>query len=126
MKQEIQTNLYDDLLIRVEEADPGIQIKDFKTITAHEDGDERVRIFVANPKPFRFYCGYEINVPTLSLYLYAPVQNCVKFGYSLSEQNAVLYALGRILANYGHRLSETINHDIKAAIFQHRQLSIFG
>lgn len=125
MKKEFQTNLYDDLLIRIEEEEPGIQIKDFKTITAHEDGDERIRIFVANPKPFRFFVGYEINVPSLALYLYAPVQNFAKFGYSISEQNAVLYALGRILANYGHKLSETINHDIKAAIFQHRQLSLF-
>ncbi len=125
MKKEFQTNLYDDLLIRIEEEEPGIQIKDFKTITAHEDGDERIRIFVANPKPFRFFVGYEINVPSLALYLYTPVQNCVKFGYSISEQNAVLYALGRILANYGNALSETINHNIKSVIFKYRQLSLF-
>ena len=67
----------------------------------------------------------KINVPSQELYLYAPVQNYAKFGYSISEQNAVLYALGRILANYGHELSETINHNIKSAIFNYRQLSLF-
>lgn len=124
MSKESILNPYDSLLIRTEEAEE-VQIKDYKTVTAHEDGDERIRVFVANPKPFRFYVGYEINVPDLQLYLFCPVQNYVKYGYATSERGAVLYALGRILANFSSRLPQTIVYNINKAIFQHRQLSLF-
>lgn len=124
MTQTKTANPYDHFLIRTETPDE-IQVKDFKTITVSDDGENRIKLFVANTSPFRFYVGYEIHVKDLDLNIYQAITETAKVGYSTYEQEAILYALGRITANYGEKLPEHIAHDVKQAMFDHRQMSIF-
>ena len=117
-------NQYDHLLIR-EETNGRFQVKDFKTVKIYEEGNDRLHIYVANPAPFRFYTGMELTVPELKFKLYYPPQNMVKVGHSVTEQNAMLYILGRILANYGHALPAPLVQRIKEEMFNQRQMSLF-
>lgn len=118
------TNPYDHLLIRTEEA-VEVQVKDFVTVSVYDDESSRIRLLIANPAPFRFYVGYEIRVPEAQLNFYKPISEMAIMGHSTSQQYAVLYALGRIIANYGNRLPEYIAKEVKQAIFNYRQRSLF-
>ena len=124
MAETKSMNPYDDLLIRTDEA-VKVQVRDFKTISVYDDEHSRIRLFVANPAPFRFYVGYEISVPEALLNFYKPITEMALMGYSTTEQYALLYALGRIIANYGDKLPEHIAQSVKQAIFNHRQRSLF-
>lgn len=117
-------NQYDDLLIRSEEKEE-ILIKDFKTISVFDEGDDRLRVFVANPCPFRFYTGLEMTIKEKNFHIYYPPQNSVKVGYSTTEQYALLYILGRVLANYEAAMPEAMAHSVKKALFDYRQRSLF-
>ena len=117
-------NPYDHFLIRTEEQ-VEVQVKDFKTVTVFEDEHSRILLFVANPAPFRFYVGYEIRVPEVKLNFYKPVAEMALMGHSTTEQYALLYALGRIVANYGEKLPSYIAQSVKQAIFNHRQRTLF-
>ena len=118
------TNPYDHLLIRTEEA-AEVQVKDFKTVSVFEDDHNRIRVFVANPKPHRFYVGYEIRVQEAQINFYKPIAEMALMGHSTTDQYALLYALGRIVTNYGEKLPEDIAHSVKQAIFNYRQRSLF-
>lgn len=118
------TNPYDHLLIRTEEA-VEVQIKDFVTVSVYDDETSRIRLLVANPAPFRFYVGYEIRVPEAQLNFYKPISEMALIGHSTSQQYALLYALGRIVANYGDKLPQYIAKEVKRAIFNYRQRSLF-
>ena len=122
---ELKTvNPYDHLLVRTEEA-VEVQIKDFKTIQIFDDIKDRIRIFVGNPTPHRFYVGCHIIVPDINLYVYSPITDCMKIGFATTEQNAVLFMLGRIVTNYGEKLPAHIAQSVKQAIFDNRQRSLF-
>ena len=124
MNKEFQTNPYDHLLNRTEEG-ADIKIEDVKTIRVHEDDKERIHIFLANPAPFRYYVGCEISIPGVIERCYNTVNDCAKMGFATSKQNAMLYMLGRIMANFGEKLPEHIAHEVKQAIFDNRQRSLF-
>jgi len=49
----------------------------------------------------------------------------VKVGYSTTEQYALLYILGRVLANYETAMPEAMAHSVKKALFDYRQRSLF-
>ena len=124
MAETKSSNPYDHLLIRTEE-DVEVQVKDFVTVSVFDEDNNRLRLFVANPAPFRFYVGYEIRVPEAQLNFYKPISEMALLGHSTSQQYAVLYALGRIVANYGEKLPEPIAKEVKQAIFNYRQRSLF-
>ena len=124
MAESKSANPYDDLLIRTDEP-AEIQVKVVKTVPVFDDEHSRIRLFVANPAPFRFYVGYEISVPEAQLNFYKPVAEMIPMGHSTTEQYALLYALGRIMANYGEKLPEYVARSVKQAIFNHRQRSLF-
>lgn len=116
-------NPYDDLLIRSEEPVPG-DPKEWKTVTKKvwEDDTEkrwRIRIIIANPVPFKFFIGFNIETSSGGIYL-APGK---EKGYANSERHAMLYALGRIQVNLD--LTQEQEHAVKEEIFEQRQLSLF-
>ena len=116
-------NPYDDLLIRSEEPVPG-DPKEWKTVTKKvwEDDTEkrwRIRIIIANPVPFKFFIGYDIETPSGGIYL-APGK---EKGYTNSERHAMLYALGRIQVNLD--LTQEQENAVKEEIFKQRQLTLF-
>ena len=119
-------NPYDDLLIRTEKPDSvEVSWEQVKTHEIFEEGNYRVRVFTANPKPHRFYVGCEICIPEIDVNVYSPVTDCAKIGFATTEQNAMLFMLGRIVANYGDKINEHIAHYLKQAIFNHRQRTLF-
>ena len=116
-------NPYDDLLTRSEEAVPG-NPKEWKTVT-HKvwedaaDGRWRIRIIIANPEPFKFFIGYDIETPSGGIYLVPGKEK----NYATNERHAMLYALGRIQANLD--LTQEQEHAVKKEIFNQRQLTLF-
>ena len=120
------SNPYDHLLVRTEEPENvKIQLAQVKTHEIFEEGNCRVRVFTANPQPHRFYVGCEICIPDIDVKVYSPVTDCAKIGFATTEQNAMLFMLGRIVANYGDKINEHIAHFLKQAIFNHRQRTLF-
>lgn len=116
-------NPYDHLLIRTDEAVPG-NPKEWKTVTHKiwdDDSDSRwrIRIITANPAPFKFFVGFDIETPTGGIYL-APGK---EKGYANNERHAMLYALGRIQVNLD--LTQEQEHAVKEEIFKQRQLTLF-
>ena len=73
MEELKSKNPYDDLLTRSEEAVPG-NPKEWKTATHkiwEDDADARwrIRIIIANPVPFKFFIGFDIETPAGGIYL---------------------------------------------------------
>jgi hypothetical protein len=126
MAETKSTNPYDHLLTRVEnpimEEVPWELVK---TIEIFEEGNERIRVFTANPISFRWFVGCEICVPEIGDRIYSSVNDCAKVGYATSEQDAILFMLGRIIANFGDKLPEHVAHSVKQAIFNYRQRTLF-
>lgn len=125
MKQEKLTNPYDDLLVRTDEKPAGDRTQ-WKTVTRkiwEDDTDSRwrIRIVIANPAPFRFYVGYDVATPQGGFFV-NPGEEC---DYAINERNAILYALGRLLANRIDIFNDEQQRTIRQAIMDNRQLSLF-
>lgn len=120
---KVKTSQYDSLLIRTDDAVPG-NPKEWKTVTRkvwEDDSDKRwrIRIIIANPAPFKFFVGYDIEIPSGGIYLVPGKEK----GYATNERHAMLYALGRIQVNLD--LTQEQEHAVKEEIFKQRQLSLF-
>lgn len=125
MKQAIQKNPYDDLLVRTDEKPAGDRTQ-WKTVTRkiwEDDSDNRwrVRIIIANPAPFKFYVGYDVMTQQGGFF----VNPGVEYNYAVNERNAILYALGRLLANCIDIFNDEQQRTIRQAIMDNRQLSLF-